>query len=34
VAVIGQCENRRRFEEMIDPDAAHHGRSCEEPGPE
>ncbi len=31
-AVIGQCENRRRFEEMVDPDAARSGRACEEPG--
>ncbi len=33
VAVIGRCENRRRFEEMVDPGAAHHGQTCEEPNP-
>jgi len=34
VAVIGQCASRKLFEEMVNPDAAHGGRTCEEPGGE
>lgn len=32
VAVIGRCENRKRFEAMINPDAARRGTVCEQPG--
>ncbi|MBN1495533.1 MAG: cation:proton antiporter [Spirochaetes bacterium] len=32
VGIIGQCENRLKFEEMIDPDARHQHNTCEEPG--
>lgn len=32
VGIIGQCENRQQFEEMIDPGAQHQANTCEQPG--
>ncbi len=32
VAVIGQCDSRRRFEQLIDPTAARRGETCDNHG--